>query len=302
MPGMRELAAAGVELIATEREAVDRLAAAFERGGGGARPRARRRPIAYRPRSEAADADDARRRARRAPRGRPARAATPGGARTSTRSRSSSTAAPLRRYGSQGQQRLALLALLFAERRALLDDGRPPPLMLLDDVTSELDSERRGLLVEHLRRRRPGADHGHRARPAAGPRRAPRGRDAVRAGAGRRRARPRREPAGTAAAAPRRGDRAPFAAAPSRRPRWPRSRRAWPGRSASGSPTRREPVPEREASVTVACRAATWAQELDLLQDELLERLRAGRSAKAPHRALRFVVGAGAVPGLHFSA
>ena len=45
----------------------------------------------------------------------------------------------------------ALLALLFAERRALLDDGRPPPLMLLDDVTSELDAERRRLLVERLR-------------------------------------------------------------------------------------------------------------------------------------------------------
>jgi DNA replication and repair protein RecF len=56
----------------------------------------------------------------------------------------------VRRYGSQGQQRLALLALLFAERQAFLDDDRPPPLMLLDDVTSELDSERRALLVERL--------------------------------------------------------------------------------------------------------------------------------------------------------
>ena len=52
-------------------------------------------------------------------------------------------AAPLRRFGSQGQQRLALLALLFAERDALLDAGRPAPLMLLDDVMSELDPERR---------------------------------------------------------------------------------------------------------------------------------------------------------------
>ena len=30
---------------------------------------------------------------------------------------------------------------------------------------------------------------------------------------------------------------------------------------------------ERDGVVTVGCRAATWAQELDLLQDELLERL-----------------------------
>ena len=56
----------------------------------------------------------------------------------------------LRRFGSQGQQRLALLALLFAERQALIEAGRPAPLMLLDDVMSELDAEHRGLLVERL--------------------------------------------------------------------------------------------------------------------------------------------------------
>jgi len=57
---------------------------------------------------------------------------------------------PLRRFGSQGQQRVALLALLFAERAALIAADRPPPLMLLDDVMSELDPERRRLLVETL--------------------------------------------------------------------------------------------------------------------------------------------------------
>ena len=57
----------------------------------------------------------------------------------------------LRRFGSQGQQRLALLALLFAERAALIEGGRPAPLMLLDDVMSELDPDRRLLLVELLR-------------------------------------------------------------------------------------------------------------------------------------------------------
>jgi DNA replication and repair protein RecF len=56
----------------------------------------------------------------------------------------------VRRFGSQGEQRLALLALLFAEREALLELRRTPPLMLLDDVMSELDPERRGLLVELL--------------------------------------------------------------------------------------------------------------------------------------------------------
>jgi DNA replication and repair protein RecF len=57
---------------------------------------------------------------------------------------------PLRRFGSQGQQRVGLLALLFAERAALIEAGRPAPLMLLDDVMSELDPERRQLLVSTL--------------------------------------------------------------------------------------------------------------------------------------------------------
>jgi len=56
----------------------------------------------------------------------------------------------LRRFASQGQQRLALLALLFAERAVLLDSGRSAPLMLLDDVMSELDSAHRELLVSLL--------------------------------------------------------------------------------------------------------------------------------------------------------
>jgi DNA replication and repair protein RecF len=57
----------------------------------------------------------------------------------------------LRRYGSQGQQRMGLLALLFAEREALLAAHRVAPLLLLDDVMSELDPQRRGRLVERLR-------------------------------------------------------------------------------------------------------------------------------------------------------
>ena len=56
----------------------------------------------------------------------------------------------LRRYGSQGQQRLGLLALLFAEREALREARRQLPLLLLDDVMSELDPDRRGRLVAML--------------------------------------------------------------------------------------------------------------------------------------------------------
>jgi DNA replication and repair protein RecF len=59
--------------------------------------------------------------------------------------------APLRAYGSQGQQRGALLALLFAERALLAERRARPPLMLLDDVMSELDAERRELLAGLLR-------------------------------------------------------------------------------------------------------------------------------------------------------
>jgi DNA replication and repair protein RecF len=60
---------------------------------------------------------------------------------------------PLRAYGSQGQQRAAVLALLFAERELVVRERRgAEPLMLLDDVMSELDAARRELLAETLRR------------------------------------------------------------------------------------------------------------------------------------------------------
>lgn len=57
----------------------------------------------------------------------------------------------LRPYGSQGQQRLALLALLLAEREAIASLRDAPPLMLLDDVMSELDADRRQALTTVLR-------------------------------------------------------------------------------------------------------------------------------------------------------
>jgi DNA replication and repair protein RecF len=57
----------------------------------------------------------------------------------------------LRTYGSQGQQRLALLALLLAERETISQTRTVPPLMLLDDVMSELDGVRRCALVDVLR-------------------------------------------------------------------------------------------------------------------------------------------------------
>jgi predicted nucleic acid-binding Zn ribbon protein len=55
-----------------------------------------------------------------------------------------------------------------------------------------------------------------------------------------------------------------------------------------------EPVSERAGVVTVACRSAVWAQELALLEPELVERLNGalGRSPGTPVvERLRFVVG-----------
>jgi DNA replication and repair protein RecF len=57
----------------------------------------------------------------------------------------------LRAYGSRGQQRIGLLALLLAERETLADSRGASPLMLLDDAMSELDGSRRSRLVELLR-------------------------------------------------------------------------------------------------------------------------------------------------------
>jgi predicted nucleic acid-binding Zn ribbon protein len=42
-----------------------------------------------------------------------------------------------------------------------------------------------------------------------------------------------------------------------------------------------QPVAERSGVVTVACGGATWAQELDLLQAQLLERLNASEEVRS---------------------
>jgi DNA replication and repair protein RecF len=54
----------------------------------------------------------------------------------------------LRSYGSQGEQRVAVLALVLGEAKAIAERSGAPPLVLLDDVLSELDGERRRSLGE----------------------------------------------------------------------------------------------------------------------------------------------------------
>jgi DNA replication and repair protein RecF len=144
-----ELAAHGIRLVADRREAVEGLHAPFtalaERLGLPGRAELR-----YRPRSAAADAEGlaaelAERRAADLERGFTAH----GPHRDELQLLLDDS--PLRAYGSQGQQRAALLALLFAERELLAERRARLPLMLLDDVMSELDSQRRELLAELLR-------------------------------------------------------------------------------------------------------------------------------------------------------
>ena len=57
----------------------------------------------------------------------------------------------LRAFGSQGEQRLAVLALLLGEAELLEEHRGTRPLLLLDDVLSELDSGRRRILADRLR-------------------------------------------------------------------------------------------------------------------------------------------------------
>jgi DNA replication and repair protein RecF len=59
----------------------------------------------------------------------------------------------LRAFGSQGEQRTAVLALLLAEAELLEARREEAPLLLLDDVLSELDPDRRRVLVEKVQGR-----------------------------------------------------------------------------------------------------------------------------------------------------
>ena len=57
----------------------------------------------------------------------------------------------LRSFGSQGEQRLTVLALLLAEAELITERRGIAPLLLLDDVLSELDPGRRRVLAQRVR-------------------------------------------------------------------------------------------------------------------------------------------------------
>lgn len=56
----------------------------------------------------------------------------------------------LRRFGSQGQQRTAALSLKLSEIKVIEDETGERPILLLDDVLSELDNERQKYLINSL--------------------------------------------------------------------------------------------------------------------------------------------------------
>ncbi len=62
----------------------------------------------------------------------------------------SSGSRELRSFGSQGEQRLVVLALLLAEAELLAARRGVLPLLLLDDVLSELDPARRRILAARV--------------------------------------------------------------------------------------------------------------------------------------------------------
>ncbi|MGH2415670.1 MAG: DNA replication/repair protein RecF, partial [Microcystaceae cyanobacterium] len=60
---------------------------------------------------------------------------------------------PARTYGSQGQQRTLVLALKLAELKLIEEVVGEPPLLLLDDVLAELDSQRQNQLLDAIQDR-----------------------------------------------------------------------------------------------------------------------------------------------------
>ena len=55
-----------------------------------------------------------------------------------------------KKYGSQGQQRTAALSLKLAEIKLVEELAGNTPILLLDDVLSELDSNRQNYLLKSI--------------------------------------------------------------------------------------------------------------------------------------------------------
>ncbi len=57
---------------------------------------------------------------------------------------------PVREFGSQGQQRSAALAMKLAQAKIVRDQTGEAPVMLLDDVLSELDRDRQSFVLKSI--------------------------------------------------------------------------------------------------------------------------------------------------------
>jgi predicted nucleic acid-binding Zn ribbon protein len=65
---------------------------------------------------------------------------------------------------------------------------------------------------------------------------------------------------------------------------------AWPAAVGPAVAAAAEPVAESDGVLTVRCHSATWAQELSLMEAQLLERL-AGQISGVSPRAIKVLVG-----------
>ena len=57
----------------------------------------------------------------------------------------------LKAFGSQGQTRTAAISLKLAEREIFRDDTGEEPVLLLDDVLSELDARRQDFVLNQIK-------------------------------------------------------------------------------------------------------------------------------------------------------
>jgi predicted nucleic acid-binding Zn ribbon protein len=64
---------------------------------------------------------------------------------------------------------------------------------------------------------------------------------------------------------------------------------AWPGVVGEAIAREATPVAERSGVVTVACASSSWAQELDLLRAQILEKIRPKLPSETALEGLRFI-------------
>ena len=59
----------------------------------------------------------------------------------------------IKKYGSQGQQRAMVLALKLAEINVFYKEKKNYPILLLDDVLSEIDEEKKNIFLKKIKRK-----------------------------------------------------------------------------------------------------------------------------------------------------